>query len=96
MNQNFRQPLGWQNITALLGAGVIGFVLFIGALILLWPVLLISAIYMAILRWKINRAMKKAAQSGHMSATSQTTYKSDGSYSKKVSVTVIDEDGNEL
>ena len=95
-NQNFRQPLGWQNLTALLGAGILGTILFVFLFILLSPLLLVGAIYVAILQWKIKRAMKNAAKSGHMSQASQTTYSSDGSYSKKVSVTVIDENGNEL
>lgn len=90
-----RQPLGWQNITALLGAGILGTFLFVMAFIILSPLLLVSAIYMAILRWKIGRAVKKAAKGmapyGQPSPGEYT-----GSYTKKVTVTVYDEDGNEL
>lgn len=96
MNGSFKQPVTWQSITALLGAGILGFFLFLGALIIFWPILLISAIYVAILKWKIKRAMKEANVSGQMSATEEVSRNADGSYTKKVVVTVIDEDGNEL
>lgn len=94
MNSSFKQPVTWQSITALLGAGILGFFLFLGALIIFWPILLISAIYVAILKWKIKRAMKAAGS--NVSATEHVSRNADGSYTKKVTVTVIDEDGNEL
>lgn len=54
-------PLG--PLLHLLGAGVLGTILFAFLLILLAPVILGVSIYLTILRWRMKRALRRAAES---------------------------------
>ncbi|MCK5113733.1 MAG: hypothetical protein KAR11_03110 [Phycisphaerae bacterium] len=56
-NQN--HPLG--SIFALLGAGIFGTILFIIIVILLSPLLLVLAIWMLIMRYRLKKAFKNMA-----------------------------------
>ena len=63
MNTNQpQQPGAFGPMAALLGMGLLGTVLFVLLLILLAPLILLFAVWIAIQRWRFRRMMRKAAE----------------------------------
>ena len=91
---NMNYAATWKSILGLTATGFIGMLVFVAILTVIWPVLLIAGVWLFIQKRKFNQMLRKAAREGQMAGFEAGQV--NGTGSKHIDVTVVDESGKVL
>lgn len=94
---NMNYAATWKSILGLTATGFVGMLVFVAILTVIWPVLLIAGIWLFIQKIKFNQMLRKAARDGQMAGYADgEAGQANGTFSRHIDVTVVDESGKVL